>query len=252
MQRTAIITGSSSGIGLASATEFLRKGFRVFGVDMFPTFPAPAPKGLEFIQADIASPDDVQRVLQHLEAQTDMVDVLVNNAGVCPHSRSETEFLALWNRVLSVNLTGPFLLTQGTLPLLKRAPSGSVVNVASVHALVTTKGMAAYAASKGGLVSLTRALALELAEYGIRVNCVLPGAVDTPMILESLRQRDLDGGTAEERLQCLASRTPLQKIGSPEEIAKAICFLGSAEEASFITGQTLVVDGGALARLSTE
>lgn len=249
MQRTAVITGSSGGIGIATAAGFLMQGFRVFGVDMYR---GDVLTGLEFIQADIGRQDDVQRVLRHVEAHTDRVDVLVNNAAVCPRDRFEVTILELWNRVLAVNLTGPFLMTQGTLPLLKKSQSGSVVNVASVHALGTTKGVAAYSASKGGLVSLTRALALDLAEYGIRVNCVLPGAVNTPMLVEGAGWGNFNGATAEERLRCLAARTPLKKIGSPEEIAKAIHFLGSAEEASFITGQTLVVDGGALAMLSTE
>jgi glucose 1-dehydrogenase len=248
MQRTALVTGSSNGIGFASVTEFLKTGHRVFGVDISS---GPCLEGLEFIKADVASQNEVEKALKHVGDQTDHIDVLVNNAGVGFSGRVEQTVFDQWNRVLAVNLTGPFLVTQAALPLLRQSHSGSVVNVASVHALGTSKAVAAYAASKGGLVSLTRALALELAEYGIRVNCILPGAVRTSMLLGVPGRSDFDHAAVGKRLEHLAARTPLKKIGSPEEIAKAICFLGSPG-ASFITGQTLVVDGGALARLSTE
>ncbi len=107
-------------------------------------------------------------------------------------------------------------------------------------------------ASKGGLVSLTRSLALELADYGIRVICIVPGAVDTRMLREGLSRIPFESQTPEERLENLIARTPLKRVGTPEEMAKAIAFLSSPDESSFITGQTLVIDGGALARLSTE
>jgi len=249
MQRTAVITGASAGIGFFTAVTLKGMGFRVFGVDMAP---GPNYEGVEFIQADVSLEDDVKKAVKHLEAQTDWVDVLVNNAGVCPRCSLESTDAILWSRVLAVNLTGPFLMTRAALPLLKRSPSASIVNVASVHAIATTKNVVAYAASKGGLVSLTRALAVELAEYGIRVNCVLPGAVNTYMLIQGMGRGNYEGQTADERRQSIAARTPLKKVGTPEEIAMAIRFLGSAEEASFITGQTLVVDGGALVRLSTE
>lgn len=249
MTRIALITGVAGGIGRATAAELRAGGCRVFGIDLAP---ASVPEGIEFIEADVADPNAVARSVEAIAARTNYLDVLVNNAAVCPSAKLEDTSPELWERVLAVNLTGPFLLIKAVLPLLKRSSRAAIVNVASVHALGTSEGVAAYAASKGGLVSFTRAAALELAESGIRVNCVLPGAVSTPMLTDGFRARHPDGGSVEEQMERLAGQTPLNKIGSPEEIAKAICFLCAAEDSSFITGQTLVVDGGALARLSTE
>jgi len=249
MVRTAVITGSSSGIGRATAREFSSRGFRVFGLDLSPD---PDAGALTFIQADVSREQDVERALRQIEDLVDRLDVLVNNAAICPYVSIVETTTDQWERLLAVNLTGPFLMIRGAVPLLKRVPGSSIVNVASVHALATSKGIAAYAASKGGLVALTRAAALELAGHGIRVNCVLPGAVNTPMLVDGFKRGHLSGPTVEAKIERLAAATPLKRIASPEEIARAICFLSSSEEASFITGQTLVVDGGALARLSTE
>ena len=149
-------------------------------------------------------------------------------------------------RLLSLVL--PLYNEEETLPLL-RERRGAVVNVASVHAIATSAGLAAYAASKGAVVALTRAAALELAPEGIRVNAVLPGAIDTQMLRDGLSRGgpDIDAGMA-----ALAERTPLGRIGRPQDVAEAVLFLADASRSSFITGQTLVVDGGATARLSTE
>ncbi len=137
-------------------------------------------------------------------------------------------------------------------PLLKAGNGGAIVNVSSVHAVATSKDIAAYAASKGGMLALTRALAIELAPDSIRVNTVLPGAVDTDMLKAGLNRDHAGGGTTDERLENLAGKTVSGKIGTPDEIARAIYFLADNDESSFITGQPLVIDGGATARLSTE
>jgi NAD(P)-dependent dehydrogenase (short-subunit alcohol dehydrogenase family) len=136
--------------------------------------------------------------------------------------------------------------------MLKEDDGGAIVNVSSVHAVATSKHIAAYAASKGGMLALTRALAIELAPDNIRVNTVLPGAVDTSMLRDGLNRDHAGSGTAEERLENLARNTVSGKIGKPEEIAQTILFLADPEKSSFITGQPLVIDGGATARLSTE
>jgi NAD(P)-dependent dehydrogenase (short-subunit alcohol dehydrogenase family) len=152
---------------------------------------------------------------------------------------------------MASNLRSIFLTAREGYPLL-RAARGAIVNVSSVHAVATSVEIAAYAASKGGSLALTRAMALEFARDGVRVNAVLPGAVDTPMLHAGLMRGHVQGGTLEERMADLASRTVMGRIGAPEEIARTILFLADSTQSSFMTGQSIVVDGGATCRLSTE
>jgi NAD(P)-dependent dehydrogenase (short-subunit alcohol dehydrogenase family) len=153
--------------------------------------------------------------------------------------------------VLNANLRSIFLTAKAAYPLLKPA-KGAIVNISSVHALATSNDIASYAASKGGILALTRAMALEFSHDGIRVNAVLPGAVDTPMLRDGLQRDQAGEGSVDQRLAALAERTALGRVGQPEEIGRAILFLADPTQSSFITGQALVVDGGATARLSTE
>jgi len=181
----------------------------------------------------------------------DALDALVNNAGIqiCkPLVETEVEE---WDSVLNANLRSIFLTGKHFFPLLAARP-GAVVNVSSVHALATSTDIAAYAASKGGIMALTRAMALEFGTQGVRVNAVLPGAVDTPMLREGLLRATRDGITPEERLANLSRRTVLGRVGRPEEVGAAILWLADPRQSSFVTGQSIVVDGGATARLSTE
>jgi len=135
---------------------------------------------------------------------------------------------------------------------LQAAGGGAIVNVSSVHAIATSANISAYAASKGGLLALTRAMAIEFAPDNIRVNTVLPGAVDTPMLRESMKRGQFDEGSIQMRLDNLANKTVNGRVGTPREIAQSIYFLADNTQSSFMTGQALVVDGGATARLSTE
>ncbi|MFC1834869.1 SDR family NAD(P)-dependent oxidoreductase [Thermodesulfobacteriota bacterium] len=249
MRRIAVITGSSKGIGTAVVEEFLGAGYAVFGLARSENT---GPNGATFIRTDISDEHQVSWAIEKVSAEADRIDALVNNAAVQLNARLVETTPEQWDRVMAVNLRGMFLVTRAAYPLLKRSGNAGIVNVSSVHAMGTSEGIAAYAASKGGVVALTRAAALEMAEDGIRVNCVLPGAVDTPMLREGFSRGHLKGERVEEQMAQLAARTPLGLIGSPREIARAIVFLASPETASFVTGQTLVVDGGALARLSTE
>jgi NAD(P)-dependent dehydrogenase (short-subunit alcohol dehydrogenase family) len=137
-------------------------------------------------------------------------------------------------------------------PLFKAAGGGAIVNVSSVHAIQTSVNIAAYAASKGGLLALTRAMAIEFAPDNIRVNAILPGAVDTPMLRAGLNRDHVQGSDIQTRLDNLARKTVNGRIGTPDEIAQAIYFLADGERSSFMTGQAMIVDGGATARLSTE
>ena len=153
---------------------------------------------------------------------------------------------------MASNLRSVFLSAKLAYPLLQNRGGGAVVNVSSVHAVATSKDIAAYAASKGGLLALTRAMAIEFAEDNVRVNAILPGAVDTPMLRAGLNRDHAGSGTMQSRLENLARRTVSGKVGRPEEIAQAIYFLADEEQSSFMTGQAMIVDGGATARLSTE
>ena len=148
-----------------------------------------------------------------------------------------------WDAVMASNLRSVFLGAKLAYPLLKNKGGGAIVNVSSVHAIATSSGVGSYAASKGGLLALTRSMAIEFAQDNIRVNAILPGAVDTPMLSAHLDQI---------RLENLAKRTVNGRIGMPSEIAHAIYFLADDEQSSFMTGQSIVVDGGATAKLSTE
>lgn len=247
MTRVALITGAAAGIGRATAELFVAEGWEVVGVDRAAA--EDLPEGAVLWRADLAIPESAEAVAARLEQETRRLDALVNNAGVQVSKPILETSLQDWDAVQEANLRAVFHLSQALFPLLKTA-RGAIVNVSSVHALATSVNIAAYAASKGGLLALTRAMALEFGGEGVRVNAVLPGAVDTAMLRDSLGR--LKGGTLEHKLQALGARSPLGRIGRPEEIAQAILFLADSEQSAYITGQGLVVDGGALARLSTE
>jgi len=246
----AVVTGGERGIGRATVREFVEHGYRVFSLDLVEGDERPS--GARFIKTDVSVEADVSRAFARIAEETEEIDALVNNAGICGYvSIMETE-PAQWDNIMAVNAKSVYLVSRAAYPFLGKRSAASIVNVASIHAFATSECIGTYAASKGAVVALTRAMALEMAKDGIRVNCVLPGAVDTSMLRAGLGRGHLDTREQEAQLQSLAERTPLARIGAPEEIAKAIFFLASTETGSFITGQTLVVDGGTLARLCTE
>jgi NAD(P)-dependent dehydrogenase (short-subunit alcohol dehydrogenase family) len=247
---TVLITGAAGGIGRATVSLFSQKSWSVIGVDRadfgegFPT------NGL-FIRCDISRPEDMQAIFDQTHQFTESLSALVNNAALQVAKPLIETSVEEWDAVMASNLRSVFLGVKLAYPLL-RAGSGAVVNVSSVHAVQTSANIAAYAASKGGLLALTRAMAIEFAPDNIRVNAILPGAVDTPMLRAGLGRGHVGHGDIQERLDNLARKTVSGKVGKPEEIAHAIYFLADNEQSSFMTGQALVVDGGATARLSTE
>jgi glucose 1-dehydrogenase len=249
MKRHALITGAAGGIGRATTELFAAEGWETFAVDrrQVERFPA----GVTSRLADVAVPGDVEALFAWLQERTDRLDALVNNAAIQICKPMVEMTVEEWDAVMASNLRSAFLTAQGGHRLLQ-AVGGAIVNVSSVHAVATSSDIAAYAASKGGLVALTRAMALELAPDSIRVNAVLPGAVDTPMLHAGLSRNHVAGDSVEARMADLGSRTVMGRVGRPEEIAQAILFLADGKRSSFVTGQTLVVDGGATARLSTE
>ena len=250
-ERYAVITGAAGGIGRAAGAYFSRMGWYVIGIDRAP-FPGEFPGQGLFIQADVSLEGDWHKIQTEIGAVTESLDAVVNNAAIQVTKPIVETSVEEWDSVLGANLRSVFLSVKMLYPALKAQDGGAIVNVSSVHAVATSKDIAAYAASKGGMLALTRALAIELAPDNIRVNAVLPGAVDTDMLMAGLNRDHAGSGTAQERLENLARKTVSGKIGQPEEIARAIYFLADQQQSSFITGQPLVVDGGATARLSTE
>jgi NAD(P)-dependent dehydrogenase (short-subunit alcohol dehydrogenase family) len=241
-QKFVLVTGAAGGVGRAIVALFTEKNWWVIGVDRADfgnDFPA---SGL-FIQADIADPVQLEAIYNQVSRFTDTLDAVVNNAAiqiVKPLLETSAEE---WDAVMASNLRTVFLGAKLAHPLLKNRGGGAIVNVSSVHAVATSPNVSSYAASKGGLLALTRSMAIEFARDNIRVNAILPGAVDTPMLSEHLDQAGRES---------LARKTVNGRIGKPIEIAHAIYFLADEEQSSFMTGQSILVDGGATAKLSTE
>ena len=248
-QRVAIVTGVLGGIGLATAAEFRRQGWYVIGTDRRGLGEADA-AGVadEFVQTDLSEPGAVGALVSTIARQR--IDALVNNAAFQANFPVHETPDETFDHVLRTNLRAPFKLIRELAPSLAEA-RGSIVNVSSVHAVATSANVAAYAISKGALVSLTRSTAIDLAPLGVRCNAVLPGAVRTTMLMDGLSRRPHPLG-AEGNLADLGARTPLGFVAEPSAIAPTIVFLADGDCSPYTTGQAIVIDGGATARLSTE
>ncbi len=250
-KKTILITGAAGGVGRATVKLFHERGFRVIGVDrqsVYAEFPA---DGL-FIQADISVPENLEKIIAQATQFSSTLDVLVNNAAFQVTKPLVETTVEEWDMVMASNLRSVFLGAKLAYPLLKAEGGGAIVNVSSVHAVATSANIAAYAASKGGLLALTRAMAIEFAKDNIRVNAVLPGAVDTPMLRAGFHRGRNNEASEESQLAALAAKTVNGRVALPEEIASVIYFLADPAQSSFITGQGLLADGGATCRLSTE
>jgi NAD(P)-dependent dehydrogenase (short-subunit alcohol dehydrogenase family) len=248
--KAVIVTGGAKGIGRAISLAFAREGANVLCADV----DAQAGQAIEqqaadlsgaivFQKADVARSADCQDLVNACLTRWGGLDVIVNNVGIQP-SESYVPAHELpeeaWGRIVDVNLKSTFLMTKYGVPQMKKRGSGAIVNIASVQGLQSAPGVSAYAASKGGLLNLTRQLALEYAADGIRVNAVNPGTIETDLAIAG------SGGL--EALRAGAARThPLGRAGQPEEVANAVLFL-AGERASFITGEYLCVDGGLMAK----
>jgi NAD(P)-dependent dehydrogenase (short-subunit alcohol dehydrogenase family) len=251
LPRTVLITGAAGGIGRATVALFAQSGWRVIAVDRQP-FGELFPENGLFIQSDISAGENLETIFAQARAFTDRLHALVNNAALQVAKPLVETSVEEWDAVMANNLRSVFLSVKLAYPLLKAAGGSAIVNVSSVHAVATSANIAAYAASKGGLLALTRAIAIEFAPDSVRCNAILPGAVDTPMLRAGLGRGHLHGSDIQQRLDNLAARTVNGRVGKPEEIAHAIYFLADETQSSFMTGQALVIDGGATARLSTE
>jgi NAD(P)-dependent dehydrogenase (short-subunit alcohol dehydrogenase family) len=177
--RIVVLTGAASGIGYATAEKFLADGDTVVGLDIADT----VPEGVEFHPVNVADKVSVDAAFDAIGAEHGRIDVLLNVAGVSQFGRVETIDEAEWDRVIDIDLKGPFLVTQAALPWIRKC-TGNIVNVASITGIRAQGYTAAYSAAKGGVVALTKSLSLELANEGIRVNCVCPGMVNTPLVTE--------------------------------------------------------------------
>lgn len=250
MEKVVLITGVFGGIGYATAEYFNKKGWIVVGIDRVDR---DDDKKIinHYFNKDISNANDILEIIDFIKIKYGKLDCLVNNAAVqiCKSIDDITE--EDWDEVFSSNVKAIFFTVKYAHKLLKEA-EGAIVNVSSVHAFATSRDISAYASSKGAILAFTRSIALEFSMDKIRVNAVLPGAVDTGMLRAGLSRGLLEGDDIEQRIENLGLKHPSKKIGKPEEIAKAIYFLGDNSQASFITGQSLIVDGGALAQLSTE
>jgi NAD(P)-dependent dehydrogenase (short-subunit alcohol dehydrogenase family) len=241
--RVAFVTGAGGGMGYRIAADLARAGARVFAVDVKEP-PAPDPDGANrsghYWQFDITEEDRVAGALGEVFATCGRLDYVVNAAGVGWFDRDGSVAdidRGVWQRVLDVNLTAAMLVCRHAIPLVQRTGGGAFVHVASVAGLRTADGpMDAYQVSKAGLISLSRALALQYGSAGIRSNTICPGAILTPMI-QPLYDED------PARAERMANRTPLRRLGTVADVSSACQFLLS-DEASFITGADLVVDGG--------
>jgi NAD(P)-dependent dehydrogenase (short-subunit alcohol dehydrogenase family) len=253
-EKIVIISGGAHGIGEATVLAFAREAGRVALIDLdSEAAERVAQKGrslggdVMFVRADVARADEAQEAVRQTVSAFGGVDVVFNNAGIQPRESYKTaEHLdeAVWDRVMDVNVKGCFLLCKYAIPELRKRGGGVIINNASVQGLQSQKLVAAYAASKGAVLSLTRNLALDYAGENIRVVAVCPGSVDTPMLRATAALASTD---PEATLGEWGLKHPLGRIARPEEIAEVVLFLAS-ERASFITGEYVCVDGGLMAK----
>lgn len=251
-EKVAVITGAAKGIGKAAAQAFSTRGSGVVLVDLDSAEGEKTRSQIEenggqafFVKADVSNSSDAERVVTEGSERFGRIDYLVNSAGIQRYGDVVDTPDEVWDEVLGTNLKSMFLMGKHCVPKMKEAGGGAIVNVASVQAIAAQRAVAAYAASKGGAVSLTKAMAVDHAPE-IRVNCVCPGSVDTPMLRTSA---ELFGGdNSDETVKLWGTMHPLGRVAQPEEVAEAIAFLASSQ-ASFITGAVLLVDGGLLSIL---
>jgi NAD(P)-dependent dehydrogenase (short-subunit alcohol dehydrogenase family) len=244
--QTALITGGGTGMGRAIALAFSREGASVTVAgrraeklrEVVSEIEKQGGQALA-VSCDVTQSKDAGRAVQESVARFGRLDVLVNNAGALHVSTVESIPEEDWDRLMLVNLKGPFLMSRAALPALRKAGGGSIINIGSILGLIGMKGRAAYAASKGGVTMLTKAMALDYAHEKIRVNCICPALVETELI------RDLfgSGSEGEAARRSRIAQFPLGRMGRPEDVADMAVFLAS-KESSWVTGVAIPLDGG--------
>lgn len=242
-ERIALVTGGGQGIGRATALAFARTNAHVVvadvdceaGAETAGLITAAGGKSL-FFPTDVANETDIMALCQEVKYRFSRLDVLINNAAIGSNRHISERSTEEWDRVIAVNLRGPYLLTRHALPLLRLAGGGAIINIASTRAFMSEADTEPYSASKGGLVALTHSLAISLAGERIRVNCISPGWIDV-----TSWQKGSPAGVPLS--QADHTQHPVGRVGTPQDIAEACLFLAS-DKAGFITGSNLVVDGG--------
>jgi NAD(P)-dependent dehydrogenase (short-subunit alcohol dehydrogenase family) len=245
-QRVAVITGAGSGIGRAMALRFAAEGARILAADVNPEAAAATAEAVrgqggeaEPFTVNVVEPVQVRAMVERALAAFGRIDILCNNAGIGSTTTVVEQDPDEWDRVMSVNVKSVFLGCKYAIPLMLEQGGGVIINTASVAGMVGIINRAAYSASKGAVIALTKQVAVDYVERGIRVNCLCPGTVDSPWVGRLLA--DSDDPAAMRR--SLEARQPMGRLGTPEEVAGAALYLAS-DDAAFITGTSLVIDGG--------
>ena len=247
--KIALVTGGSSGIGRATALLFAREGAAVSIMDLDQAGGQAVTQSIIegggkaiFVGGDVSKAENCKLAVERTVSELGGLDILINNAGIIQRATVIETSEKDWDRVMAVNVKSIFLLSKYAIPIMAKAGGGVIVNIASGWGLVGGYKAAAYCASKGAVVQLTKAMALDHGEQNIRVNCICPGDIDTNLIREEAKQL----GEPIERFLKQAAQRPLRRIGKPEEVAQAALYLAS-DASSFVTGASLVVDGGGIA-----
>jgi NAD(P)-dependent dehydrogenase (short-subunit alcohol dehydrogenase family) len=247
--RVALITGGTEGMGFATARLFLKEGAKVVITGRSQEKGRKAIRSLgrlgevEFVRGDVSRSEDAKSMVERTVERFGKLDILFNNAGVYLEKLAEDTTEEDWDRVLDTNLKGTFLVTKFAIPYMKKQRSGSIINNSSDAGLVGNRACPAYCASKGAITIMTKAMALDYAKYSIRVNCVNPGTIDTPMLACEVRA----SSDPKNYLKRANEEHPIGRVGRPEEVANAVLFLAS-DQSSFVTGAALSVDGGLTAQ----
>ncbi len=246
--KVAIITGAGSGIGRATALLFAQEGAKVIVADIVDKQGKEAAEAIKknggeavFIHTDVSKTEDVKNVIKEAVTRYGRLNIMYNNAGIEGQMKDTANYPEdIFDRIISVNLKGVWLGIKYAIPEMLKGGGGSIISTASVAGLVGFPGLVGYCASKGGVIQITKTAALEYAKQNIRINCIAPGVIATPMV-ERLVQ------SVPGMQEGLTAAEPVGRTGKPEEIAKAALYLAS-DDSTFVTGTTLVVDGGFVAQ----